>query len=318
MLKKFRFLGFTLVIALIVALAACGGDDNNNSTEGEANNNNDTGQDGIELGDTDLTITYVAWAGELLRTPIIELVLEEAGYNVDAKQVEAGAMWSSVADGSADFMTGSWLPATHKSYWEEFGDDVEIIGTFVEAAPLALTVPSYVEDINSIEDLKDNEEFGDAVDWKIVGIDPGAGIMESTNDAIEHYGLDQWTLQESSEGAMLTELQAKMDNEEPIVVPLWKPHWVFKELDLKMLEDPDEIYGGEGDRIEVVGKKDLAETSPAAYEILKRFAEDYNEDIENELLVQVNEGATEEEVAEKYLEENPDLLEYWLDGMATE
>src|SRR5690625_2008852 len=190
MLKKFRFLGFTLVIALIVALAACGGDDNNNSTEGEANNNNDTGQDGIELGDTDLTITYVAWAGELLRTPIIERVLEEAGYNVDAKQVEAGAMWSSVADGSADFMTGSWLPGTHQSYWEEYGDDLEVIGEFVASAPLALTVPSYIEDINSIEDLKDNEEFGDSVDWTIVGIDPGAGIMQNTEKALDEYELD--------------------------------------------------------------------------------------------------------------------------------
>lgn len=329
MLKKFRFLGLALVFALAVVLVACGGDDGDNANENENNNEeeqndqeeqndeNNEGEEtaGLELGETDLTITYVAWAGELLRTPMVEIVLEEAGYNVDAKQVEAGAMWSSVADGSADFMTGSWLPATHKSYWEEYGDDVEVVATFVEAAPLALTVPSYVEDINSIEDLKDNDEFGDSVDWTIIGIDPGAGIMESTEDALEHYGLDKWELQESSEGAMLTELQTKMDNEEPIIVPLWEPHWAFNDLDLKMLEDPDEIFGGEGDQIQAIGKEDFAETSPAAYEILQRFAEDYSGDIENELLVKVNEGATEEEVAQEYLDENPDLLEAWLEGI---
>src|SRR5690625_440287 len=125
MFKKFKFLGLALLLSLAVILVACGEDNNNNgSSEDPNNNNNNNGEDGIQLGETDLTVTYVAWAGELLRTPMVKLVLEEAGYNVDDMQVEAGAMWGSVADGSADFMTGSWLPATHKSYWEEFGDDV--------------------------------------------------------------------------------------------------------------------------------------------------------------------------------------------------
>src|SRR5699024_11737856 len=110
-----------------------------------------------------------------------------------------------------------------------------------------VTEHKYMKKIYTIKDLKGNEELGEEVDWTIVGIDPSAGIMESTQEAIDHYELENWELQESSEAAMISELQKKMDNEEPILVPLWKPHWSFAEMDLKMLEDPDEIYGGDGD-----------------------------------------------------------------------
>src|SRR5690606_16697922 len=131
-----------------------------------------------------------------------------------------------------------------------YQDDLEVVGEFVAKAPLALTVPAYMEDVNSIEDLQGNEELGEAVEWEIVGIDPGAGIMQNTELALEEYGLENWTLTSSSEAAMLSELQSRIKNEEPIIVPLWKPHWAFAEMDLKMLEDPKGIYGGDGDRIE--------------------------------------------------------------------
>ncbi len=183
------------------------------------------------------------------------------------KQVEAGPMWSSVADGSADFMASAWLPATHASYWEQYEDDLVKVNQVLDKAPLALAVPSYMEDVNSIEDLKDNEELGKSVDWKITGIDAGAGIMQNTETAMEEYGLDNWNLVTmdnwnlvtSSEAAMIAELRSAYDKEEPIVVPLWKPHWVFGVMDMKMLEDPKEVYGGDGDQIYIVARKGLEE-----------------------------------------------------------
>jgi len=339
MLKKFRFLGIALVFALAVALVACGSDDNNNN-ESSGNNNNDSNaaeddgntNDGdasgdIELGQEELTIAYVAWAGEQARTPIIAKVLEKAGYEVEQSVLEAGPMWQAVADGSADLTTAAWLPDTHGDYWEQYGDDVDNFATFIDKAPLALTVPTYVVDeygIESMEDLADNEEFGEAVDWTITGIDPGAGIMQNTVKALgaeEGYDLEGagWTLQESSESAMLAALKDAYDNEEPIIVPGWKPHQMYKEMDLTMLEDPKEVYGGEGDEIAAVGKASLKEDAPAAYEIIQRFAEDYNTDIENDLLVKINiDGEDPEAVADEFLEENQDLVDEWLDGIATE
>lgn len=314
MFKKFRFLGLAIVFMLSIVLVACGSDDDKDSaSEGDSGNDKDNAESGVELGETDLTFPYVAWAGATARTFLIAEVLEEVGYNVDVTQVEAGPMWSSVADGSSDFMASAWLPATHQSYWEEYEEDVVDVSTIIDKAPLALTVPTYMEDINSIEDLKGNSELGDAVDWTIVGIDPGAGIMQNTEKALESYGLDKWTLMESSEAAMISELQTKMEKEEPIVVPLWKPHWAFAEMDLKMLEDPEEIYGGDGDHINIIANKDFAEKSPAAYKVLEQYSADYDQ--LDELMGKIHNGEDPKEVAKQYLEDNPDLLEKWTEGV---
>ncbi|MBY7143043.1 glycine betaine ABC transporter substrate-binding protein [Virgibacillus sp. NKC19-3] len=318
MIKKFRVLGLAVALVLVMVLAACGGGD---SEEGSDNDSGDNGSDGgdgnggVELGESDLELTYVSWAGALVRTPLIQELLEEIGYDVEATQVEGGAMWTSVAQDDASFMTASWLPVTHQEYQEQYDDDTEEIGVFVEKAPLSMTVPSYMEDVNSIEDLKDNEELGEALDWTITGIDPGAGVMNSTENALEEYGLDNWELQSSSEAGMLSELQSKIQNEEPIIVTGWRPHSMFSEFDLKMLEDPKEVYGGEGDRIGAVAHTSFEEDSPAAYEFIQRFTEDYDEEMETELLVAVNDGATEEEAASQFIEDNPDLVEKWTEGL---
>lgn len=328
-MRNFKFLAIALVSMMALILAACGGGDNNNNNTGANNNseNNNDAADGIELGEKDIKIPYIAWAGALARTPIVKSVLEEAGYNVDDKQMEAGPAWTDIADDPAAFTTAAWLPATHADYWEQYQDDLEEIGVFVDKAPLALTVPEYVVDeygIEEMDDLLENEEFGEAVDWTITGIDPGAGIMQNTEtalDADEGYGLEDagWTLEESSESAMLAELIDAYDNEEPIIVPGWQPHQKFDQMDLYMLEDPKEIYGGEGDEIVAMGNKDFQETAPAAFEIIKRITEDYDTDIEQELLVEINiEEKDPEEVAEEFLEENQDLVDEWLDGIATE
>lgn len=308
--KKRTWLSFLLVLSLSLVLAACGGGDDAEETTDESDN----GGTSVELGQENLTIPYVAWAREAISTHILAALLEDIGYNVETRQVEAGPMWASVADGSADFHTSAWLPATHASYWDEYKDDLVQVKEVLDRAPLALAVPAYVEDINSMEDLKDNTEFGEAVNWEITGIDAGAGIMSNTQKAIEEYELDNWSLRDSSESAMLTELRRAYDNEEPIIVPLWKPHWIFGVMDLKMLEDPLEIYGGEGDQIYTVARKGLEEDAPAAYKVLEQYEETY-EMLEELMPLVWDEERDVAEVAREFLDNNPDLVEQWTAGV---
>lgn len=230
-------------------------------------------------------------------------------------------MWASVADNANAFTVCAWLPAIHQTYWKEYKDDViDLKETpFSPKSPHALTVPAYMEDVNSIKDLKGNADLGEKVDWTITGIDPGAGVMINTEKAIEHYGLEKWELQSSSEAAMLTKLKKKMENKEPIVVTLWKPHWIWAYHDLKMLKEPDELLGGDGDRIDAVVNKDFPDQSPAAYHILKQMPKNYSLDIEEELMGPIfEEDEDAAEVAEQYIENHPDLVEKWVEGVAIE
>ncbi|HLS09658.1 glycine betaine ABC transporter substrate-binding protein [Lentibacillus sp.] len=303
---------------LIMLLAACGG---GSDEEGNTDSSNDEGSgetsEGPEIGQQELTQPYVAWARETVSTHMLGALLEMVGYDVELKQVEAGAMWSSVADGSADFHTSAWLPATHAPYWEQYSEDIVKVKQVLDEAPLALGVPSYMEDVNSIEDLKDNEELGESVDWTVTGIDPGAGIMQNTEEAFEAYGLDNWELTSSSEAAMLTTLQSAVEDEEPIIVPLWKPHWIFGTMDLKMLEDPQEIYGGAGDQIYTVARKGLEEDAPRAYKVLEQYDESY--EMINEMMPKVHaEDQDPAEVVQEYIDNNPDQVDKWLEGIPRE
>ena len=125
-----------------------------------ASNNQDVWSDWIPEGldgsgkDT-LSVPYVNWAEGVAMTHLVQaLLIDEAGYDVEITQAEPGPIFSGVAQGSEDFFLDAWLPVTHASYEEEYGDDYEDLGVNYEGARIGLVVPTYV-DIDSIEEIND-------------------------------------------------------------------------------------------------------------------------------------------------------------------
>lgn len=163
------------------------------------------------------------------------------------------------------------------------------------------------------------EESGDAVEtsvgeslnYTITGIDPGAGIMNATASVIEEYELEGWTLSESSGAAMAAALQRAYDNEEPIVVTGWTPHWKFGSFDLKYLEDPKGVYGGD-EYIHTIVRNGLGEDLPGAYKILDQF--NWTPDDMADVMVMIEDGAREAEAAAAWVEANADLVATWTEG----
>ena len=83
----------------------------------------------------------------------------------------------------------------------------------------------------------------------------------------------------SSTGAMMSALSEAIDNEEPIIITGWNPHWMFaKYPDMKYLDDPKEIYGGE-EGIHSLVRLDLEKDKPEAYKLIDQFKWDV-EDME--------------------------------------
>ena len=86
-------------------------------------------------------------------TYVLKHVLEDEGFQVELKEVDAGPMFAAVASGDADGTTAAWLPATHKDYMAEYKDQVVDLGPNLEGTKVGLVVPEYVK-AESIEDLK--------------------------------------------------------------------------------------------------------------------------------------------------------------------
>lgn len=112
--------------------------------------------DGLEPVNGDaFTLSYVAWDSEMASTNVVRYVLQEKlGYEAQALQVEIGPMWIGVANGDVDAIVAAWLPVTHADYWDKYGDSLDDLGANMINVKSGLAVPTYMEDVNSIEDLQ--------------------------------------------------------------------------------------------------------------------------------------------------------------------
>lgn len=251
-------------------------------------------------------LVYVEWACATASTNVVKAVLQEKlGYEVETTPVSAAAMWQALATGDVDAMTTAWLPVTHGHYLKKVKDDVENLGVNCEGAGIGLVVPTYVT-IDSIAELNDH---ADKFNGEITGIDPGAGIMSKTEEAIKEYGLDKMKLMEASGSIMTAVLADKIKNKEWVVVTGWTPHWKFARWDLKYLEDPKGVYGGT-EYIATIVRKGLKEDMPEVYKVLDNFHWTLA-DI-GEVMGWNAEGSDPYDSAKRWINENPDKVAEWL------
>ena len=201
-------------------------------------------------------IAYVEWSDAVVATSVLKNALESKGYDVTTTPLAAAAMWQAVATGEADAMVAAWLPATHASYYGQLKDKVDLIGPNVTGAKIGWAVPKY-SDLASIEDLKTKASL---VDGKVIGIDPGAGLMKASDKAIKEYALPV-KLIDGSDATMTAALKDAYDRKQNIVVTTWTPHWMFARWDLKYLADPKNVFGGE-ETVNTVARTGLRRTCP--------------------------------------------------------
>ena len=150
------------------------------------------------------------------------------------------------------------------------------------------------------------------MNYTITGIEPGAGQTETNEEALATYdSLDGWEQELSSTGAMLTELNEAIENEEPIVISAWSPHYMFAQWDIKYLDDPKGIYG-EKEEITTIARKGLKDDMPEAYAVIDQLQWELS-DVEEALLAAQEKEF--DEVAQDWVENNQDTVDAWVEGI---
>jgi len=265
---------FAVTAAAGLVLAGC------SSSDAETTDEATEGTEAMAGGDLTLAV-FNGWDESLATSLLWENILEGKGYTVELEYADPAVVFQGVADGDYDVVTDVWLPLTHASYIEEFGEDMEELGAWFDSAALTVAVNADAP-IDSLAELADNaDEFG----GRIVGIEPGAGLTATVQDAvIPTYGLDDMEFLTSSTPAMLSELDTATSNGENIIVTLWEPHWAYGAYDLKNLEDPEGTLG-EAENIVTYGRTGLGEDFPEVAEWMGAFTMDAEHlyDLENAL-----------------------------------
>ncbi len=257
-------------------------------------------------GKPPVRIAYVEWSDSVVATNILATVLRNMGHEVTLTPVSGAAMWQAVASGDADCMVAAWLPGTHAAYYAKLKEQVDLVGPNVTGARLGWATPEY-SPINSIADLKTE---GGLVDNKVIGIDPGAGLMRASEKVIKDYGLSNITLVEGSDATMVAALKDAVARKQPIVVTAWTPHWMFAAFKLKYLADPKGALGGE-ETVNTVARKGLKADMPDVYAVLTKFR--LSLDDEQAVMMQNQAAGTDPaKTAAAWVQANQPVVKTWM------
>ncbi|MGK9166447.1 glycine betaine ABC transporter substrate-binding protein [Inquilinus limosus] len=260
---------------------------------------------------TPIKIGWTAWSDAEFVTKLAQkLITDNYKTPVELVQTDIAPQYQGVAKGDIDVMMMAWLPQTHADYFKRVGEDVVMLGVLYTDAKLGWVVPSYVpeDQVASIADLA-KDDVQEKLAGKIQGIDPGAGLMRLSEEAIDTYGLD-YELVSASDAAMVAALDRAIRRKEWIVVTGWSPHWMFGKYDLRYLDDPEGAMGGV-ERIYVLSRKGFQADHPEVAEFLMRMHLPLKE---LEAAMADAQDTSYEQAVEKYIADHPARVKYWLTG----
>lgn len=278
----------TLTLILLAAFAAACSSETAETEEGTA-------------GQSQKTITFgvTPWTSTVPPTKIAGLILEDMGYEVKETEADAGSVYMGLSRGDLDVFMDAWVPM-HQNYLDKFEGKIESTAVSYPEADTGWTVPAYMEDINSLEDLKGREgEFNN----EFYGIEKGAGASIESDEIIKAYEFD-FTQVNSSEGGMLAQAQRMMEQEKPVAFYGWRPHTMFNKFDLKVLTNEKGFF--ETSSVEVITNSELKENAPEAYEFLSNW--NITIDEVEKMIVKIEEGEDPVAVAQEWIDNNPEKV----------
>lgn len=261
-------------------------------------------------GETITFATVAGWDDTVAVTALWTALLEDRDYEVETVAVDLAAGISAIAQGDLDGYLNAWLPSTHAAYIEEYRDQLTILeDPFFDDNRQALVVPEFVEENTIAEFVANAEKY----DNRIIGIEAGSGNMQQLPGVLEAYNAaDQIEIIDGSTPAALAELEQAVQNNEPVAISLWQPHWVFAELPVKALEDPAQGWPAP-DGSYVVLAEEFAEEHEEVVEWLSEF--ELTEEQYATLMLAVSDAEDPVDGARQWLEDpqHAQAAEAWFD-----
>jgi glycine betaine/proline transport system substrate-binding protein len=286
-------------------------------------------------GDT-ISIAVNPWTGSAANANVAKVVMEqEMGCSVELVEIDEFAQFPALSTGELQATLEVW-PSGHAEDYATYidgGEGVVDAGELGVIGKIGWYVPTYlveenpeiatVDGLNANADMFATAETGDA--GQFLGGDPS--FVSFDEEIVDSLGLDFQVVYAGSEAALLSELEAAYENEEPLLFYFYKPHWAFVDYDLTEVELPEyteecadiaaqkDATGYNCDYPEDVLYKavneDLAESDPAAFAFLSNMS--YTNEAQEAIahLIDVD-GLDPEAAAEQWVAENEDVWSAWL------
>lgn len=245
----------------------------------------------------------MSWEDLTPITGITKKVLEDAGYTVNVTEFsEWGIAYAALTKGDVQILA-SQTDYVAQDYWNKNKSRLEKISPVSHGLFQGIAVPSYVE-VNSVDELNANAE---KLGGRIIGIEPGAGLMRDTDNAIDEYDL-KLELVEGSTAGMTAALDSAVARQEWVAVTLWEPSWMTQKYDVKFLDDPKGVFPPPQGYY-WIGQDGFSAANPEARELIASVF--VPKDDITEINGAVRDGKSMDDAIADWIAAHTDLLERW-------
>jgi glycine betaine/proline transport system substrate-binding protein len=271
-------------------------------------------------GCTTVRMSDIGWTDITATTALTSTVLSGLGYEPEVRLLSVPVTYTSLARGDLDVFLGNWMP-TMEGDVRPYLDDgtVETVRANLVGAKYTLAVSRTLAE-QGLTSFGDIARFADELNGQIYGIEPGNDGNRLIIEMIEQnmFDLGEFRIVESSEQGMLAQAARAERQGQGIVFLGWEPHPMNANLDMVYLEGGDDVFGPDlgGATVHTNVRAGYLEECPNVGQLLQNL--EFSLEMENQIMAAIlDDGQDPEAAAEAWLQENPEVLETWLDGVET-
>lgn len=267
-----------------------------------------------------VTLSDVGWTDITATTALASNVLQSLGYDTETKVLSVPVTFTALSTDDLDIFLGNWMPTMEADIgpYTEAGT-VDTVRTNLTGAKYTLATNKAGADLG-IADFADIAKHKDELSGQIFGIEPGNDgnrlLLEMVAD--NKFDLGTFEVVESSEQGMLAQVSRADSAGKPVVFLGWEPHPMNSQFELTYLSGGDDVFGPDfgGAEVRTNTRAGYVEECPNVGKFLQNL--EFTLTMENEVMGKIlNDGADPMAAAKEWLEENPDAVTPWLDGVTT-
>ncbi|ENQ8704198.1 choline ABC transporter substrate-binding protein [Vibrio harveyi] len=262
----------------------------------------------------------VGWTDITATTAVTSELLKGLGYKTKTDLLSVPVTYSSMANGDIDVFLGNWMPTMEGDIakYREAGT-VETVRANLEGAKYTLAVPKYVYDAG-VKSFADLAKHADRFKDRIYGIEPGNDGNRLIQDMIDSdaFGLKDFSLVESSEAGMVSQVSRAVRRNQWIVYLGWAPHPMNSNVEMEYLSGGDDFFGPNygGANVYTNVRQDYLSECQNVGQLLKNL--EFSLEMENQLMEAIlNQKQKPAKAAQEWLNANPQQFEAWLEGVKT-
>ncbi len=262
----------------------------------------------------------IGWTDVTATTALTSLILKDLGYAPKITVLSVPVTYQSLKNKDLDVFLGNWMPSMEADR-KPFTDDksIDVLGANLEGAKYTLAVPEYLYE-KGLKDFADIQKFGKELNFKIYGIEPGNDGNRHVLDLIKDkkLGFEKFSLVESSEQGMLSQVEKDYRGKKPIVFLGWEPHPMNKKFKMEYLTGGDDTFGPNfgGATVYTNVRAGYVADCPNVGKLLANLKFDLaSEDAMMDSIL--NKNMDPGKAVAQWLKANKGALTKWLDGVTT-